>query len=73
MIYLTKAPTCLSGALQTHNGGGVVFSFRAAVWYIILRAHGKEAKLPFRRVADAPEPSVIGRRSAITLNQDLKI
>ena len=34
-------------------------------------AHGKEAKLSFRRVADVPEASVVGRRSVITLNQDL--
>ena len=34
-------------------------------------AHEKEAKLSFRRVAGASEPSVIGRRSALTLNQDL--
>ena len=34
-------------------------------------AHGKEAELSSRRVADAPELSVIGRRSAVTLNRDL--
>ena len=35
-------------------------------------AHGKEAKLSFRRVPDVPESSAFGRRSEVTLNQDLK-
>jgi len=38
---------------------------------LVTVAHRKEARLSFRRVAGAFEPSVIGRRSAITLNQDL--
>ena len=31
-------------------------------------AHREEAKLSIRSVPDVPEPSVVGRRSAITLN-----
>jgi len=36
-----------------------------------LDAHGKETKSSFRCVAGASEPSEVGRRSAITLDQDL--
>ena len=36
-------------------------------------SHGKEAKLPFRRVPDVPEPGVIERLLAKTLNRNLKM
>ena len=34
--------------------------------------HEKEGKLPFRHVPNVPELSVVGRRSTIIINQDLK-
>jgi len=37
-----------------------------------MAAHGKDAKISIRHVPAVPKPSVVGRRSAITMNRFLK-